>query len=231
MITRSLRYLRDLCGALALLFASLATADTAAFVDAECAACHRLEPVDRSSGAAERLHRQAPPLQYAGNKYREQWLVEWLQNPVPVHPQGFYQPASIVAAVDRDSFPGHDEAHPQLEVERAREVAEYLMALKPYQNLIDAQSYEPGTVALRMGAMDFRRFKGCGACHQDEPGRGGLSGPELHTAWERLQPDYLASYIENPTLWDPNTMMPATDYNADAVKRLVDYLHTIGRSD
>ena len=39
----------------------------------------------------------------------------------------------------------------------------------------------------------------CIGCHQDEPGYGGVSGPELYTAWERLQPSFIASWTSAGT--------------------------------
>ena len=32
-----------------------------------------------------------------------------------------------------------------------------------------------------MAALNFSKFKGCIACHQDEEGNGGRSGPELYS--------------------------------------------------
>ena len=79
-----------------------------------------------------------------------------------------------------------------------------------------------------MGQMNFGKFKGCDACHQDAPGEGGLSGPELYTAWQRLQPAFIASYMGNPVAWDPHTLMPKGDLNAASVKKIADYLKVIG---
>lgn len=193
----------------------------------QCAACHAIEPPADTDPVA-RLEASAPPLYYAGNKYREPWLVEWLQTPTTITPAG-YVPVHNIApgpdgdVIDADRLP----VHPALDAEDARDVAAALMGLRPHDRLLEQEDYEPGTVALRMGTMDFRRFKGCIACHQDRPGTGGVSGPELHSAWARLQPGYLVSYIRDPQAWDPLATMPDPELTESAVHRLVDYLHTL----
>ena len=110
----------------------------------------------------------------------------------------------------------------------AEAAAAYLMTLKPHDKLIEAENYEPKGIAARMGQMNFGKFKGCDGCHQDAPGRGGVSGPGLHSAWQRLQPAFISAYIANPTAWDPHSMMPGAELNADAVHKLADYLKVIG---
>lgn len=208
-------------------------ADGAALAMDQCASCHALERPDYEAlGVAERFDRAAPPLYFAGNKYRQEWLVEYLQNPQTLHPIGYF-PNIRMDKTSEGDLPVIGEApnHPQMSASEAERVAEYLMTLRPYDELVAADSYEPGNVARRMATMDFRRFKGCDACHQDEVDAGGFSGPTLHSAWTRLQPQYLSSFIKDPTAWDPNTTMPVMDMNDAAVHRLVDYLKLIGEAE
>ncbi len=193
----------------------------------QCSACHAIEPPTDPDPVA-RLDESAPPLYYAGNKYRDTWLIEWLQAPVVITPAGHVPANNVVSGPDGDVIDTERQpVHPRLDAEVAREVAAALMRLRPYDDLLAQESYEPGTVALRMGTMDFRRFKGCIACHQDRPGTGGVSGPELHGAWSRLQAGYLVSYIRDPKAWDPLATMPDPELNEGAVHRLVHYLHTL----
>ncbi|MGM0631983.1 MAG: cytochrome C [Pseudomonadota bacterium] len=195
----------------------------------QCASCHQLKESGAPAGADSRLERIAPPLHYAGNKFRRDWLVAWLQQPERLRPAGYYPAVEIVSSeegdiVDLSTLP----EHPELDGEQARRVADHLMGLTSRQALIDADDYEPGTVARRMGMMDFRRFKGCDACHQDAPDSGGVSGPRLDDAWQRLQPAYMSSFIADPAAWDEATVMPVPSMNEAAVHRLVHYLRTIG---
>lgn len=202
----------------------------AAGAQAECGSCHSLAKPDFGSlGIAERLERKAPPLWYAGNKFRDGWLAEWLQAPTAILSAGYFPNAAIRHLPDGD-VPDPDKLyrHAPLPKAQAEAIAAELMSLKPHDALIAAVKYEPGTVAKRMGAMDFNKFKGCQACHQDAPGEGGLSGPELHTAWQRLQPEYIVSFIADPRAWDPNTIMPRMEMNDAAIHKLADYLKLIG---
>lgn len=196
-----------------------------------CAACHALsEPDTATLGISERLQRQAPPLWYAGNKYQEAWLVDWLQAPTPLHPAGYFPGNTALVHTPEGDVPDTEQRHQHeaLSAADAEAVAAELMALRPHDALISAVDYSPGNLALRMGTMDFRKFKGCQACHQDAEGEGGFSGPELHTAWQRLQPAYIVSFISDPKAWDANTIMPRMDMNAAAVHKLADYLRLIG---
>lgn len=214
-------------GALAMAVPSFAAAAEA---EARCGACHALTAPDTATlGLVERLERKAPPLWYAGNKYREGWLASWLQNPSVTLPAGYFPNAAIEHTPEGDvPAPEKLHQHEALPAAEAEAIAAELMALQPHADLIAAVDYNPGKVALRMGTMDFRKFKGCQACHQDAEGEGGFSGPQLYTAWERLQPAYIVSFITDPKAWDSNTIMPQMEMNAAAVHKLADYLRLIG---
>ncbi len=219
-------------GAAVLLMTGLplaANADGASDVQAQCAGCHALSHDYAAAPLVERADRKGPPLDYAGNKFQRAWLVSWLQNPTRIRPAGEFPAAHVKSGADGDTVdPSTLIKHPAVPAAQAEAMADYLMTLKPFDNLIKAEAYQPGTIAKRMGQMNFGKFKGCDACHQDAPGEGGLSGPELYTAWQRLQPAFIASYMGNPVAWDPHTLMPKGDLNAASVKKIADYLKVIG---
>jgi mono/diheme cytochrome c family protein len=215
-----------------LLLPGVSLGDTAEEVQASCGGCHALEQPDYGSlGLTERAEREAPPLFYAGNKFREEWLTAWLAAPERLRPAGVFAPRHTISTPEGDAV---DEstliAHPALPPEKASEVAAYLLTLKPFDALLAAQTYEPGTIAQRMGQMNFSKFKGCDSCHRDEPDYGGASGPELYTAWERLQPAFISAYIEDATAFDPHTMMPKSGLNADEVHKLANYLKVLAEA-
>lgn len=206
-----------------------AKADTAGDVQQQCGTCHALTHDYATLGIQERAERKAPPLDFAGNKFQRAWLVSWLQNPTRIRPAGVFPPAHVKDGPNGDVVDAASLAeHPAVPAAQADAMADYLMTLKPFDDLIEAETYQPGTIAKSMGKMNFRKFKGCDACHQDAPNSGGVSGPELYTAWIRLQPAFISAYIANPLAWDPHTLMPKGDIKADAVHKLADYLKVIG---
>jgi mono/diheme cytochrome c family protein len=91
-------------------------------------------------------------------------------------------------------------------------------------NLVEAGGFKGGQVSPTMGAMFFGKLRGCSACHQNALGKGGLSGPELYTASQRLQPDYVYSYIKNPQAIDPHVWMPALGLPEPDLQRLTGYI-------
>ena len=80
---------------------------------------------------------------------------------------------------------------------------------------------------MMLAKKDFRKFKGCSGCHRDTPDFGGVTAPELYTAMNRLQPNYVASYIANSRAWDPHTLMPVRDLNDASILKLMNYLNQI----
>tara|TARA_R110001599_G_scaffold89662_1_gene237296 strand:+ start:394 stop:1086 length:693 start_codon:yes stop_codon:yes gene_type:complete len=218
---------------IALCISGLTSADPLQILTTECASCHALESPDYEAlGRSERVSRKAPPLFFAGNKYRAEWLLSFLQSPSALYAAGYFPDHKLLDTPDGD-FPNEDEliSHISLAEADAKEVSDYLMTLRPFDELVENDSYTEGTVAKRMGTMDFRKFKGCDACHQDDADNGGLSGPRLYDAWARLQPKYIASFLKDPMQWDPNTLMPVPQMNEQAVHKLVDYLKVLGEAE
>ncbi|MCI5106190.1 MAG: c-type cytochrome [Pseudomonadales bacterium] len=192
-----------------------------------CASCHQL---DRSEGNTAHA---APPLFYAGNKYRQEWLEQWLQAPYRLRPAGGFFADHVITEDGIDSV---DEAslqdHMAVDSSKAADIADWLMSLTPMDDLLAASSdYQPGSVSPRMGAMDFVKFKGCGGCHRDTPEYGGLSGPELYTAWQRLQPQFIVSFIKDPRAWNPDSAMPSRGLNDGQIHKLADYLKILTNED
>lgn len=200
---------------------------------AQCADCHAFEQVNyEQQTITERIERKAPPLFYAGNKFRRDWLVTWLQDPQRIRPAGYSPILHVVSGsngdvVDEKTLPQHLKLNQQ----EAEAVADFLMTLTPYTSRLQESDYQPGDISWRMGNLNFGKFNGCDACHRDAPDYGGLSGPELYTAWQRLQPQFIASFIADPVAWDPHTLMPKNELNPAAVKKLADYLKVNGEEE
>lgn len=192
-----------------------------------CASCHNLTGPSPSTvkGVWER---QGPDLFYAGNKYKQEWLEAWLQKPTTIRPAGMYYGNNIKPGPKRDVV---DESkikpHPVLSKKDAYEVSESLMHLKAKSELIKLGDFDKRTISTMMGEMAFDKFTGCMACHQIEPGYGGLSGPEVYTAGNRLQDDYMMSFIRNPQAWDPKSMMPNKHISEENIQKIVAYLKAL----
>lgn len=199
----------------------------ASLVQQKCASCHALSQPEEADIEA-RASRRAPPLHYAGDKFRRDWLVAWLQSPNRIRPAGTYPPAHIKSTEEGDAIEkGSFADHIALDQASAEQAADYLMSLRPFERRLEDVDYEGGSIAWRLGQMNFVKFNNCVGCHQDEPGYGGVSGPELYTAWDRLKPSFIFSYISDPVAWDRNTLMPGGALNDTAVEKLANYLKAV----
>ncbi|MCX7194497.1 MAG: c-type cytochrome [Proteobacteria bacterium] len=194
-----------------------------------CATCHNIKgPTAQTLKAA--FEKKGPDLFYAGNKYRQEWLVSWLQKPSRIRPAGMYYGGHIKAGAKGDEIDTSTLTdHIALSKADATSVAAELMKMKPHDDLIAKEKIESGTIAKQMGEMAFNKFLGCMACHLIEPEYGGLSGPELYTAAKRLQPQYMASFIRSPQAWDPKSMMPNKNLSDVNIQKMVHYLETLSK--
>lgn len=189
----------------------------------KCTACHSVAP--STLNEEERMQQKGPTLGYAGLKYRPEWVKKWLQKPTRIRPGGMFFGNHTTVTDDGDII---DEAtlsnHIALSPAEASSVADYLMTLNANSELVISGEYKGKKVGKRMAAMNFRKFKGCSSCHQDEEGIGGVSGPELHSAFSRLNPDYIVSFIRNPVAWNAVSLMPHTKLKDKEVQKLTHYL-------
>lgn len=213
---------------------TLLSLSSAAFADAgmlskDCASCHNMTgPAAKT--LKEAFAKKGPDLFYAGNKYRQEWLVSWLQKPQRIRPAGMYYGDHIKPGAKSDEIDVTTlKDHVALSSADATAVAAELMKLKPHDDLIAKEKIEPGSIPKQMGEMNFDKFWGCMACHQIEPEFGGLSGPEVYTAATRLQPEFIASFIRNPQAWQPKTWMPNKEVSEGSLQKLVKYLQVLSQ--
>lgn len=202
------------------------------YVSSACAGCHVLtEDGMTKTDVSERMYRKGPPLYYAGDKFRQDWLERWLADPVRIRPGGAFPPDHTVVTDDGDVIDSKTlTAHIALPEDKAEAVAAYLMGLRAAHKPALEESYSPQKVSRMLGSMNFNKFKGCSSCHRDEEDTGGQSGPELYTAWTRMQPEFIVSYTRDPAAWDPHTMMPDRHLKEKEIHKLVDYLKLIGEA-
>lgn len=198
--------------------------DGKVLLNQQCVSCHNVTG-PAAQTVDELWKRLGPDLFQAGSKYNAAWMESWLVKPTRIRPAGYHAVLNIKPGEKRDIV---NEAslkqHAALGIEEAKAVTQYLMTLKAPDELIQNGAYKPGKISLNFGEMVFDKFNGCMACHQIEPGYGGLSGPEVYTAAKRLQPDYLVSFISNPQAWNPKSPMPNKHTSPPNVQKLVHYL-------
>ena len=209
--------------------AAAQAADGEEILNSQCSTCHNLTGPAPTT-LKELWARKGPDLFYAGNKYKADWLKAWLQKPTRIRPAGeFYaehiKPGSKGDEIDAASL----ITHPSLSAKDADEVTEALMKRKALSNLIHPGEYKTGTISKSMGELMFDKFRGCLACHEIEPGYGGLSGPEVYTAGNRLQEDYLISYMRDPQAWDPKIFMPNRHLHDADLQKFVHYFHVLSK--
>lgn len=213
-----------------LLAPSVATAaDGDAMLQAQCAGCHDLTgPAPTTlKGVWER---KGPDLFYAGNKFRAEWLTRWLQKPVRIRPTGVFYGNHIKTTDSWDAVNEHTlKPHMALSAADARAVTAALMQKKALSHLTEKVAVQSVSLSMIMGDLLFEKAKGCIACHQSGVDYGGLSCPELHTAFDRLQPEYIYSFMKNPQAWDPKIWMPNLNLSDAHLNKLVRYLEMIGK--
>lgn len=227
-MTIKINILAVIAGLVISLAAGTVKAEPVEGVLSDCIACHAVSKPSEMT-LDERMERIGPSLFYAGNKFNGEWLEKWLQTPTRLYPAGVYYGKHVVVTDEGDIVSETDLViHPKLNQQQAQEATKALMKLQAKSELVaDLNLGEIKKVSRRMGALNFKKFKGCASCHQDAAGEGGLSGPELYTAFERLQLGYLISYMTEPTAWEPKSLMPNQHLKQKDVEKIVGYLKTL----
>src|SRR3989344_1813575 len=147
----------------------------------KCGDCHQTE---------------GPEVWYAGKKFKKEFLGKWLKDPKPIRPLEFN---SLTKKNPAD--------HPKLSGKDADEVTEYLMSIK-------SKDVEEGVVKPDKNPKNrniFEKKQGCYGCHPVKRGEkilGGLTGPTLIGAGERLNPAWVYAYLKKPKGFKPVKRMP-----------------------
>ncbi|MCB1742048.1 MAG: cytochrome C [Gammaproteobacteria bacterium] len=197
----------------------------------ECSRCHRLTvPAAEDRTVAALSQRKAPDLFYAGSKFRPEWLRQWLLAPERIRPAGVTPYLHAQTVDGRDRLQDTDlEPHPAVAEADVDEIVEALQALDWGTERLPRSMPAAPPVPRMLAQMNFVKFKGCASCHRISPDFGGLSGPQLYTAADRLRPEFLTSYIADPQAWDPVAPMPGYGLPPVEVAKLVRYLDLISK--
>jgi cytochrome c2 len=165
----------------------------------KCTSCHQTEGPTREKTIEEVFNKKGPELWYAGSKFQEGFLNEWLKNPEPIRPMAYYSLTE-----------NNPEDHPRLTATEAAEVTAYLMSLKS-KDVKEGLIKPKKTVS---GRIVFAKKLGCYGCHQYRTGTkviGGLFGPTLVGAGNRLKADWIYAYLKTPGAFKTVRAMPEYD--------------------
>jgi mono/diheme cytochrome c family protein len=222
-----MRIFRSFAVLTGLLLASAAGAQGGADLKGQCGSCHALEKP--ANPTVDRLwQRKGPDLWYAGDKFQRPWLVQWLQKPTVIRPGGVFWHDHVKPGEPRDTL---DTAavpkHMAVDAATAEKLADQLLALK--SGLVPSDAFKASGPPGMMAKLAFGKLRGCSSCHQDAPGRGGLSAPELYDAGRRLQPNYVYAYTKDPQMFDRYIWMPRFELSELDLQRLTAYIASLGK--
>ena len=199
---------------------ALAGEPNALFREKKCDSCHGFNlSSDRNL---------APNLRYAGEKFQSEWLEKYLNAPEPIRLMGY----STAPGFLKGKAP---KSHPAVSSEEAKVLSEFLMTLRSVKenNPVDSQPLSKGQKARVK--IKFERDYGCTACHQainlaHKP-RGGLSGPSLVDAGNRLDPGWIYRWLTNPKAYKIKTRMPIFQMTKEDTIGLVKYIMTLKKEN
>ncbi len=195
-------------------------AEDSIFEKNHCTQCHRLNPDSPLD------QRKGPDLFYAGNKFQASWLSHWLQQPKPIRLSGFITDTGFLTGEPTVAKP-----HPKLDKELAKSLADNLIKMKldGLESAPTSELEEPLSKGKRFKfKILFEREYGCISCHQSvnlagQP-RGGISGPTLLDAGDRLKAGWVYSWLKNPELFEKRGRMPRFKLSEDELKALTRYV-------
>ena len=182
-----------------------------------CADCHSFDQNKLKSGK-----KRAPDLFFAGDKLQEGWLVDFLISPEIIRPSGYI--------TDPGYLKGKPElkSHVRLTKQDALLMSKYLLTLKSgflEQVKIDKQMQK---ARLFRAKNLFERQYGCIACHkaQNLMGvvKGGVSGPILSNAGNRLRGQWIFNMLKNPALFEKKRRMPVYKLSDNENMMITSYL-------
>lgn len=188
-----------------------------------CSSCHRF--------SAEKSPEQnkGPDLFYAGDKFQKPWLLKFLRSPVVVRKAGTSTDPDFLKA-------SPTPPHPTLSEKEALAMADYLMSLhipnlaKGYVD--DAPMTKGNKVRIK---ILFERNYGCIACHEGinlaGQARGGISGPSLANAGNRLTADWVFNWLKTPEKFLVRGRMPFFNLDDESAIKLTKYILSLKIGD
>lgn len=174
------------------------------FLAQNCVACHRHATFSFIA------IKNAPDLSNEGGRVKKAWLENYLKMPQPLRPFGFY--------------PGSGSRMPDFRLTDA-EVAVLSEYLQKQKRAADT-NFQPrklSAFAMNKAQTLLKEKLSCLGCHQlgDD---GGRIGPNLSSLKNRLQPDFVYQFMQNPRAHQPETMMPKILMPAKTLDLIANFL-------
>tara|TARA_B100000686_G_scaffold353903_1_gene461422 strand:+ start:4220 stop:4891 length:672 start_codon:yes stop_codon:yes gene_type:complete len=185
--------------------------------------CDRCHGFDRES---KKSH--APNLYYAGEKFQLEWLLHFLSTPETIR--------LVVYSTDPGFLKGEKPPpHPAVSKDVAKKLVDYLVKLKKETS---EDRFESGPLSKGKKArakIKFERDYGCISCHQAinfaGKARGGISGPSLVNAGNRLNADWIYRWLKKPKAYETKSRMPVFEITEEDLIDLVKYIMTLKKEN
>ena len=186
-----------------------------------CSACHRLSKVGKE--------KKGPDLFYAGNKFQGAWLEEYLQNPVALRKTGTINNPDFLKEGLKKL-----QQHPILNKNDAVNITQELMAMT-LPGLSEEQINPLTKGQIAKTKYEFERTFSCISCHQSlnlagKP-RGGISGPSLINAGNRLKENWVANWLKNPKIFSNKSRMPVYKMDNETRLRFTKFIMTLKKEN
>ncbi len=169
------------------------------FDEFKCLSCHPLGTAGELIG---------PQLAFEGNRVSRKWIENYLEKPTIIRP-------SLAAKMPKFKFTREER-------ERLAEHSSHI--------LLDDRIKESDSHGVNgykgdelEGKKLFSRKLACIACHRIE-GKGGMVGPDLTRARERLKPQWLRLWLKDPRSFLPRVRMPDFGLSDEEIASLAGYI-------
>ena len=186
-----------------------------------CSACHRLSKVGKE--------KKGPDLFYAGNKFQGAWLEEYFQNPVILRKTGTINSPDFLKGGLQNL-----KQHPILNKNDAVNITQELMAMT-LPGLPEEQINPLTKGQIAKTKYEFERTFSCISCHQSlnlaGKARGGISGPSLINAGNRLKENWVANWLKNPKIFSNKSRMPVYKMDNETRLRFTKFIMTLKKEN
>lgn len=170
-----------------------------------CVNCHNVRQGD---GTVLKATDDPPSLEHVADKTSREWIYSWLKDP---------QAYSSTATMPNFGLSDED----------ARDISAFLLAQSTPLAGDTMTVAHAGTSDAAAGPSLYGESF-CASCHatQNAAGNmvGGDLGPELTNIGTKAKPEWLAAWLRNPGLYDPNTKMPHYRFTDQQIATLADFL-------